>query len=97
MSLVLKDGFYRYKNKSKRLETSDHPVYQAGIKLQLAKGSWGYFPNAGHDLDKYRRRKKTDENVLALKKELRLYLQEYDPEVQEKSIERFAEEFEVNI
>lgn len=96
MSLVIKDGFYKYKGRSKRLDSSELDIYRALVKLSLKKGEWGYFPNSGIDIEQYMK-KRTPENVEAIKKEIRLYLREYNPEIQESAVEKFFEKFEVSI
>lgn len=97
MSLILENGVYRYKAGTKRLDSSDASIYRAGIEMSLSKGSWGYFPNSGHELVKYKQEKRTDEMVLAAKKEIKFYLRSYIPEVKEKAANRFAEEYSVSV
>ena len=86
MIIVGTDGQYQLKPGTKTLDTSDHPVFQAQIEVNLRQGSWIGSPGSGHSLGI--REKQSTDIVNEFRKELRFYLNKYDPDVREAAIKR---------
>jgi len=79
-------GQYQFIEGTKTLETSDHPVFQAQVELNLRQGQWIGAPGSGHNLPV--RSKLSDDDVESYRKELRFYLTKYDPDIREAAIKR---------
>ena len=97
MIIITTQGDYQLIEGTKTLETSDHPVYQAQIELNLAVKPWIGSPNSPQPLKRFDRAKQSAIKVDEYRKELGFYLQKYSPEVQEAVVKRSNTTFEARI
>lgn len=81
MNFLDQDGRYVFKEGTRTLDDSDHPVFNARIEIDLPLGEWLYAPNNGHGLNRFKTAKQSESNVDEFKKGLRLYLKKYSPEL----------------
>ena len=97
MIIISTEGDYQFIEVTKTLETSDHPVYQAQIEVNLALKKWIGAPSATQPLEKFNRAKQSVIKVDEFRKELGFYLQKYAPDVQEAVIDRAKTIFNLRI
>lgn len=86
MIVIGTNGQYEVQENTKTLRSSDHPVYQAQIEINLARGSWIGAPDKGHNIAP--RVRQSEAALEEFRKEVRTYLSKYDPETQEMAINR---------
>jgi len=91
--IIDENGDYELIEGTKTLKTSDHPVFQAQIELNIATKKWIGAPNAPAPLAKFERTKQSEQNIQLYDKELRFYLQKYSPEEIEIAVSRQAVTF----
>lgn len=88
MIIIDQNGEYEFLNGTRTLKTSDHPAHQARLELGLPRGEWLYGQSSGHELNKFKRSKQSDSQILSFRKEVALFLNKYDPEISELFIKR---------
>lgn len=81
MSIVIDNSGLYERDEKGLLKKTNHQAYQARVELALPKGKWLHAPNSGHDLDKFKRLKKTPLNEEEFEKKIIRYLEKYDPQV----------------
>jgi hypothetical protein len=88
MPIIDELGHYVYVDNTKKIQTSNHPVYRARIEIALGQGQWIGAPKAGHQLARFGRVRQSQHQIEEFEKALAFYLSRYSPEVVDTLVTR---------
>jgi hypothetical protein len=88
MNYIDGNGDYAFIPGTRRLDSSDHPVYRARNEVALGQGEWIHAPERGHQLARFKTVKQSQSKVEEFRKELALYLSKYGPKVTDALVTR---------
>ena len=81
MTIVDENGNLKVLDGTLKSVESAHPVHKARVAIALPKNTWLHAPDQGHELTPYAQQKATPEKVEEFQKLLKLYLNQYGPQV----------------